>query len=140
KGEKYMPAAVHGAIQWSPEDYFLLQDKSKDSPCTLIGTKGSKKRTEPAKASQKDATGSEAACKMQALQSLSDVAEVSQSKVVKRIKASWPPAVSKSFLRFPWDPINWSCAYDSLLAVLLSVYIECQPVWNKDVYNTSGLL
>ncbi|RDX42046.1 hypothetical protein OH76DRAFT_1297765, partial [Lentinus brumalis] len=144
KGEKYMPAAVHSAIQWSPQDPFPLQDKSKDSPWTLIDTKGNKKEIEPVKISQKDATGFVAARGTQALQSLSNTgitrkdkrkrdddieAEVSQSKPVKRIKASQPPAGSKSFRGFPWDPINWSCAYDSLLTILLSVYMECQPVW-----------
>ncbi|RDX40337.1 hypothetical protein OH76DRAFT_1366382, partial [Lentinus brumalis] len=123
---------LHSAMQLSPQDSFLLQAKIKDSPWTLIDTKGSKKETEPAKVSQKDATGFVAACKTQALQSLSNP--------VKRSKASQPPAGSKSFCGFPWDPVDCSCVYNSLLTILLSVYMECQPVWDRDVYNTSELL
>ncbi|TFK82753.1 hypothetical protein K466DRAFT_499733 [Polyporus arcularius HHB13444] len=77
KGEKYMPAAVHSAIQWLPQDPFPLQDKSKDSPWTVLPDpkdKGKEDDTAKAttKATKKDTAGYVSARGTQALQSLNN--------------------------------------------------------------------
>ncbi|RPD55786.1 hypothetical protein L227DRAFT_477521, partial [Lentinus tigrinus ALCF2SS1-6] len=124
KGEQYMPPAVHTAIGWSEDNPFPVEDQTKDSPWTVIGTKAnSGKEPELPKTLRKDTTGFVVARGTQALQSLNNTG-INRKDKRKRDEES-----SKKFCGFPWDPVNWSCAYDSLLTVLMSVYMECKPIW-----------
>ncbi|RDX44312.1 hypothetical protein OH76DRAFT_1303721, partial [Lentinus brumalis] len=132
KGEQYVPEGVHTAIQWSEDDPFPIQDKSKDSPWTVIAeTKDKGKEAEPGKATtkttQKNTAGFVAARGTQALQSLSNVGIQRKDKRKRDDQADLEAEIN--FCGFPWDPVNWSCAYDSLLTILLSVYMECKPAW-----------
>ncbi|RPD52742.1 hypothetical protein L227DRAFT_514335, partial [Lentinus tigrinus ALCF2SS1-6] len=126
KGEMFMPEVMHNAIKWSQPDPFSIQNPSGDTPWTLIRDKLNTKNNE-AKETKKDTTGFVPARGTQALNNEADdmESEIALQKVNKHIKASLPPKGSKTFLEFPWDPVNWSCAYDSLLTILLLVYTEC---------------
>ena len=62
------------------------------------------------------------------------------NKNVKKMKFSHPfRAFSTLEMRFPgfkWDNENWSCAYDSLLFILHSLFIECpEEVHSKYIVN-----
>ncbi|RPD54685.1 hypothetical protein L226DRAFT_428259, partial [Lentinus tigrinus ALCF2SS1-7] len=151
KDENYMPAVMHSAIKWSSDDPFSIQDKLDNSPWTVINSQKSTKQEdngEPeSKKAQKDTSGFVTAQGTQALDNLNNYtiskrdkhkqndddddleAEVFQRKQVKRIKGSTPPKGSQKFLGFPWDSMNWSCAYDGLLTILLSVYMEQKALW-----------
>ena len=41
---------------------------------------------------------------------------------------------------FPWDSVNYSCAYDSLLTILCSVYQKCTLSWKNQVSNSNAKL
>lgn len=45
-----------------------------------------------------------------------------------------------NFIGFKWDNANYSCAYDSLLTILLSVYTECKQQWQTMVPEQNALL
>ena len=34
---------------------------------------------------------------------------------------------------FPWDSVNYSCAYNSLLTILYTVYEDCTEAWKNQV-------
>ena len=51
--------------------------------------------------------------------------ELAPKSAVKKAKSSQAPP-GQQFIGIPWDSVNYSCAYDSLLTILLSVYTECQ--------------
>ena len=55
-----------------------------------------------------------------------------QKRTVKRVKVGNPPP-GKHFYGLSWDNVNHSCAYDSLLTVLLSIYTECGNQWRATV-------
>ena len=41
---------------------------------------------------------------------------------------------------FPWDSVNHSCAYDSLLTILLSVYCDNYNMWKAEMSQQSNIL
>lgn len=43
-------------------------------------------------------------------------------------------------IEFKWDNANYSCAYDSVLTILLSVYTECKQQWQTMVPEQNALL
>ena len=49
-----------------------------------------------------------------------------------------PPG--QQFIGIPWDIVNYSCAYDSLLTIILSVYTECQQNWKTVISQQSATL
>ena len=41
---------------------------------------------------------------------------------------------------FSWDSVNHSCAYDSLLTILLSVYCDNYNMWKAEMSQQSNIL
>ncbi|RPD70740.1 hypothetical protein L226DRAFT_435937, partial [Lentinus tigrinus ALCF2SS1-7] len=139
KGENYMPAVMHSAIKWSSDDPFPIRDKLDDSPWTVINSQKSTKQKDNGehKKAQKDTSGFVTARGTQALDNLNNY---TISKRDKRKRNDDDDLEAEKFLGFPWDPMNWSCAYDSLLTILLSVYMEQKATWDAEMYNASELL
>lgn len=150
-----MPKTMHSAIKWSDKDPFPLNPVAEDSPWTLI--KQSKADTDASKqaAMKRDTTNFVSAKGTQALNNVSN-AVIKQSakrkrsmeedemdntlkKKVRQIKAM-PPPKGKTFIGIPWDKDNWSCAYDSMLTILLSVYTESPDVWRTEASPQSDVL
>ena len=65
--------------------------------------------------------------------------EETTKKASKRIKVTEHPQ-GKSLRGFQWDADNWSCAYDSLLTILLSLYQECSDSWQLELGGQSEIL
>ena len=55
------------------------------------------------------------------------------------VKSSQDPS-GQQFIGIPWDCVDYSCAYDSLLTILLSVYTECQQNWKTVISQQSVTL
>ena len=62
-----------------------------------------------------------------------------KSNPTKRAKTSNVTPVC-TLQGFPWDSVNYSCAYDSLLTILCSVYQECTLSWKNQVSNSNAKL
>ena len=58
--------------------------------------------------------------------------EVSEKS--KRVKTK-EISPDKAPIGFPWDSVNYSCAYDSILSVILAVYTEQQDSWTVERVN-----
>ena len=65
--------------------------------------------------------------------------EVISKRAVRKAKSSQAPP-GQQFIGIPWDSVNYSCAYDSLLTILLSVYTECQQNWKNVICQQSATL
>ncbi|KAI0741506.1 hypothetical protein C8Q80DRAFT_1109645 [Daedaleopsis nitida] len=134
KGEKFVPKTMHSALKWTAVDPFPIEKLAQDVPWTLVkatktqptntdeGSSGKKSEKSQVK---KDLTAFVLA---QGSQPLQIVSNTTKPQRAKRLKVSKPPA-GKKLVGFPWDSVNHSCAYDSLLTVLLTLYTECRESW-----------
>ncbi|KAI0747731.1 hypothetical protein C8Q80DRAFT_1103340, partial [Daedaleopsis nitida] len=131
KGETFVPKTIHSAIKWSNKNPFPLNPVTVDSPWTLI--KQSKADADASKqaAMKHDTSNFVVAKGTQALNNVKDEIDNTLKEKVRQIKAK-PPPTGKIFKGIPWDKDNWSCAYDSMLTILLSVYIECSKTWKTE--------
>ena len=144
KGDKYMPKSMHAAIQWSSGDPFPIEPVIEDSPWTVVkanaqsGTTGSNDSIKTQKQRKMStfvsAQGSQpvAVTKSTEKRKRQDGEETTKKRIVKRIKVGNPPP-GKHFYGLAWDNVNHSCAYDSLLTILLSIYTECGDQWRATV-------
>ena len=161
KGENYVPQAIHTAIKWSSTDPFPIEPVTEDTPwMTIKGptVKSIESRTETSNnITQKNSVKQAHSLfkPAQGSQALNAVSNISKSAVkrkrdeeveqtlkkvrAKRIKATKAPQ-GKTFVGFPWDEENYSCAYDSLLTCLLALYTQCRETWNQTVTAQSQTL
>lgn len=143
KGEKFMPKTMHHALTWNNSDPFPIDDVQADAPWQVVEKPRAKdnKKAEALDMPDKQSkdTGYVAAKGTQALTAVSNTLD---TKVTKRkrdedldnevtTKKACREAVHNKvqLVGFKWDNVNYSCAYDSLLTILLSVYTECKQQW-----------
>ncbi|TFK81731.1 hypothetical protein K466DRAFT_451916, partial [Polyporus arcularius HHB13444] len=143
KGESFTPAATHDALKWSSKDPFPIDKPVKDISWTVIAKpKESKVDNQPKSQKKKsikyDTISLIPAKGSQASHKIGNTTKNAKRKV-KRIKASQPPA-GQSFRGFQWDSVNHSCAYDSILVVLLALYEDCKESWAANVAIQSDTL
>ncbi|KAI0749944.1 hypothetical protein C8Q80DRAFT_1064471, partial [Daedaleopsis nitida] len=134
KGKKFVPNTMHSALKWTTSDPFPIPKVTEDTPWTLVKiSKDQKSSTANSNGKDKsekpqvkrDRTAFVSAQGSHALQTIEQDTKPQQAK---RIKVTKPPK-GKMFVGFPWECVNHSCAYDSLLTVLLTLYIECRDLW-----------
>ena len=156
-----MPNSLHAALQWDHSNPFSIEPVTEDSPWTVINnTKKSElidqqdttnikqkfKRNVtlfvPAQGSKPVtvSTTTQHEIKVRDKRKRHNEDEVTPKRAVKKAKSSQYPS-GHQFIGIPWDCVNYSCAYDSLLTILLSVYTECQQNWKtvisqQECYST----
>ena len=167
KGENFIPKSMHRAIKWSQRRPFPIDPATEDSPWTVIKTSSKEdKSLDSQKVTTRDTSNFIPAKGTQALKNIANVTiqkgakrkrieeeeeeeekegqdaeklDVQVKKRAKPITVTAPPA-GKLFKGIPWDNVNWSCAYDSLMTVMLSVYTECSENWRLDAAHQSEIL
>ena len=130
KGTDYVPGDVHCSIRWDKNDPLNLLDVVTDSPWQII-QRTKKRQTVLTKKS--DTTGFIAA---KGSVPVSGVKRKMEDYDVvpepKKIKAH---ADARDEILVPrglvWDSENYSCAYDSVLTVLLSIWMQNPSAWKK---------
>ena len=134
KGTSYVPSNVHLAIRWSQRDPLDMLDATTDSPWQIV--KGKKCNKEGITVSDRsNTTGFVIAKGTVPVTSASRKRRLDDDNIdqtSKRIK------VSESFdyelqepRGFIWDSENYSCAYDSLMTILFSIWVQDPSEWKK---------
>ncbi|EIW59632.1 uncharacterized protein TRAVEDRAFT_82829, partial [Trametes versicolor FP-101664 SS1] len=146
KGEQFMPKTMHRALKWNVGDTFPMEDvQADDAPWPMVekAKPKDKKQPKPDAPDQPKKTAGYVAA--QGTQALTVVSNTVDKKSVKRKREDDCDAVGAkkprgeqvhaavNFIGFKWDNANYSCAYDSLLTILLSVYPECKQQWQTMV-------
>ncbi|KAF7968172.1 hypothetical protein HWV62_31676 [Athelia sp. TMB] len=136
-GEVYMPPSVHKSIAWSAASPFRMTS-SPQGAHWQFSVKS--KHTAKPKVSRKDHV---ATAYVPALGTVPVTMTVAAERKRKAVR-SGDPAVTKKKQRtcdeggsvqktspvgFVWDSDNWSCCYDSLMTVLMSIWIVNPKVW-----------
>ncbi|KAH9852843.1 hypothetical protein C2E23DRAFT_729753 [Lenzites betulinus] len=130
KGNRYVPTHVHPAIDWrnmsneelTPEPY------TESATAALLSVSATQTASTSTTALPPDASVPRAAKRPR-------VAEQWDACPTKRIKDSSaydtdarPASIASSNIvhrhGITWDSFNWSCAYDSLLTILVNIYID----------------
>ncbi|KAI0717654.1 hypothetical protein C8Q72DRAFT_759117, partial [Fomitopsis betulina] len=135
KGEKFMPKTMHRALTCN------IDDMQADAPWQIVekAKPREKKQPKPAIPDQPKKTAGYVAAK--GTQALTVVSNTMDKKSVKckreddcdEVGTKKPRGeqvhAEVNFIGFKWDNANYSCAYDCLLTILLSVYTECKQQW-----------
>ena len=150
KGEEYIPKHVHQSLSWASSSQYPNEAPKRDTHWRIVCDPKSDIR--PLKTAPVDEypgdgqppdNGVVTARGTQVLPHISNYdskkrknnADTSQKPSNKKAKTSGMSGMQNEaepvcpFKGFPWDSVNHSCAYDSLLTVLLSVYTECRDAW-----------
>ncbi|KIM72209.1 hypothetical protein PILCRDRAFT_82085 [Piloderma croceum F 1598] len=128
KGTSYNPKNVHHAIQWHKGDPLDVLPVVTDSTWHIVKNsyKSKDKPKAPFMTNFVPAIGS-----VPVAHKLDEDAEQS-SKVPKAKKQRMlADSVIQSPLGFKWDGDNYSCAYDALLTVLLSIWTQDPSKWER---------
>ena len=156
KGEKYQPPSMHFALNWNDKDPFPIQELTEDSPWQLLVDPSNPKAPKPAKKAPTDefpnskgegyipAIGSKPLAQVSNFTGLvkdkrkrEDDTNVKPKRRRVRVVA---PTGGVEFQGLKWDSVNYSCAYDSLLTILLAVYMESRGCWNETTFEENTLL
>ncbi|KAI0067152.1 hypothetical protein BV25DRAFT_1868127 [Artomyces pyxidatus] len=134
-GQNHVPEKVHPSIRWSKESPLVIGDEGKDSPWQLISTKGK---------SQLDKTSKAETSKGQK-RKRDDADAPGPKRLTKRRKIGPNQFIAQSLLGAERKGILWNgdtltCAYDSILTILLQVYLAHGDQWTDKVTNMNGLL
>jgi hypothetical protein len=145
KGTTFVPSQVHAAIRWGKADPFeMLKDVTDTNWQIIENSKSKKDRSKkkdfinfvPAKGTVQISVNESPLKKRKAEDMVQDVVPP------KRIRLS-RGATSLSPIGLIWDGENYSCAYDALFTILLSVWSENPTVWKthfKEMNATMNLL
>ena len=158
RGESYTPKTMHSALKWDDHNPFPIEDVQEDARWQILQPRG-KSEVRPSNNAPTDefpnktansTTGFVVAQGSQSLDKVSDYNGLKNtkrkatdgdgnSKPVKRTRTTsdQPLCVLKGF---PWDSINHSCAYDSLLTILMAVHTERKEGWLELASRTNQML
>jgi hypothetical protein len=146
KGTSYIPANVHSALKWSKFDKFDMVEAT-DSPWQIVKKEGETK-VKQYKSKKSDilnfvpAQGSAPLVLKRKLED--DVIIASNTSDMKRRKISTHHTNdTESPLGLLWDGENYSCAYDALLTILLSIWSQNPSTWKtrfKDMNRIMNVL
>ncbi|KAI0751710.1 hypothetical protein C8Q80DRAFT_1099534, partial [Daedaleopsis nitida] len=119
KGETFVPKTIHSAIKWSNKDPFPLNPVKVDSPWTLIKQSKADAFASKQAAMKCDTSNFVVAKGTQALNSVSNAAT---NQSIKHKCSMEEDEIDNTLKKkgIPWDKDNWSCAYNSMLTILLS--------------------
>ena len=145
KGTEYVPPNVHPSIQWSEQDPLDLLDIVTDTPWQILKSDRKKFKSK----GRSDTTGfvvAEGTVPVDqtplSKKRKSDHSDVDQ--VRKRVKRFGnDPGRSQGPQGLIWDGENYSCAYDSVLTVLLSIWSQDPTGWKmrfKDMNRVMNVL
>lgn len=152
KGEQFMPKTMHRALKWNVGDTFPIEDVQADAPWQIVEKAKPKDRKQPKPDLPDQPKKTAGYVAAQGTQALTVVSNTVDKKSVKRKREDDCDAVGAkkprgeqvhaavNFIGFKWDNANYSCAYDSLLTILLSVYTECTQQWQEMVPEQNALL
>jgi hypothetical protein len=148
KGTNYVPKNVHTSIRWNKHDPLDTLNIVTDSPWQII-QKGKQKGSASTNKPTNRNVGFVAArgtipVTIAASKRPLDVDDGTEVKA-KRTKLSEETTVTKdqSLLGFVWDGENYSCAYDLVLTILLSIWMQNPSKWKghfKDMNRTMNVL
>jgi hypothetical protein len=151
KGTEYVPSNVHPSIHWNKQDPLDMLDVITDSPWQMVKRKKYDKneRTTP---SRSNTTGFVAAKgtvpvianSLVRKRDSEDGEDAGASGIFKRVRRSQDTEIDFVVPRgFIWDNENYSCAYDSIMTVLFSIWAQNPVEWKgrfKDVNRIMNVL
>ena len=137
KGSNHVPAIVHSVIRWSDKDLFQIPEGTSDSAWMIVDRDCKKNDTNMtvhpiltvAKGSVPVPITSSEKRKLDPEQ-YEDVTNIGASKKLKLSPDTLPLNI-ESHSGLIWDPVDWSCVYDSLFSILFNVWTTNPHKWNK---------
>ena len=148
KGEVYVLKTIHQKLRWSNNDPFYIEDVVETLPWKIILDQTTE--IKPIKNASIDVCYTHyyvSAKETETLQTTSTFTGLSKSKcfrededsqdvqldirVNKKVKSRPTMQHKFSFRGFIWS--EHRCVYDSLLTILLAVYLECKTAWNINI-------
>jgi hypothetical protein len=147
-GTKYVPGNVHPSIKWNEQDPLHELAVTTDTPWQLV-KKSEYVNKNKSVSSKSDTTGFVAAkgtvpVVVDSSFKKRKLDDDDTNKVSKKFKTS-EDSIAKSCepQGFIWDNQNYSCAYDSVLTILLSIWSQNPIIWKrhfKDMNKTMNVL
>jgi len=141
KGNTYVPLDVHTAIRWDKHDPFEIPDVITDSPWKVVKLNKSKPDTKQKKSDTTGfivANGSVPVVSFPQLQNKRKAQDASIEEANKRQKIlvfDTSDIGDQEPQGLIWDGENYSCAYDSLMSILFSIWNKDPNIWNTRFKN-----
>ena len=136
KGIEYVPSDVHRSIRWGKHDPLDKLDVVTDSPWQIVksGTKNINRSSQTNTVGFVAAKGTRPVLKRK----LEDSGAMLDSKRPRVCEDSGnePPAP----LGLKWDSENYSCAYDSVLTIFLSIWKQNPSKWKKNFKDMNRVM
>jgi len=148
KGASYVPKNVHASIQWNKHDPLDTLNVVTDSPWQIIQKgkqKGNASTDKPTNNIGFVAARGTIPVTVTASKRPLDVDD-NRTEVIKAKRAKLSEETitkDQGPLGFVWDGENYSCAYDSVLTILLSIWMQNPSKWKghfKDMNRTMNVL
>ncbi|KAF7982463.1 hypothetical protein HWV62_28017 [Athelia sp. TMB] len=136
-GEHYMPPSVHRSIAWSPLNPFRMNSSPQSAHWQFSAKakhvgKDKLSRKAHVKAVYVPAAGSvpverRVAATVKRKADSSEGAMAARKK--QRVETGVLSAQESAPYGFIWDSENWSCCYDSLLTILMCIWLDNPKIW-----------
>jgi hypothetical protein len=142
KGTSYVPKNVHSAIQWNKQKPFDMLPEVTDTPWKIV-QKTNDKKDKPPKSNTINfvpAKGTVPVSMQITKRKLEDEKDLDKSKIKKRKISTNTVAELQSPLGLLWDGNNYSCAYDALLTVLLSIWSQNPSRWKTQFKDMNRIM
>ena len=146
KGASYVPKNVHTSIQWNEHDLLDTLNVVTDSPWQIVQKgkqKGNASTNKPANNIGFVAARGTIPVTVTASKRPLDVDDRTEVKAKKAKLLKETITKDQGPLGFVWDGENYSCAYDSVLTILLSIWMQNPSKWKghfKDMKRTMNVL
>ena len=140
KGVNYVPKNVHTSIKWSKEDPIDKLDVVTDTPWQIVKNIRNNRKTVPNFISDSigfvTAKGSVPVGNAPKVEKRKLDTDVVVQRSVKKVKVEDDAPENLVLVEetdgpqgFIWDAENYSCAYDSVMTILLSIWSEDLVMW-----------
>jgi len=146
KGTSYVPQVVHRSIQWNNKDPFEMLDVVTDTPWQIINDSKTDKNKNKVKSTKSDTTGFVVATGSVSVNMVPkrklDVNNTLQMTKKSKICVDCSDE-SQAPQGLIWDGENYSCAYDSVMTILFSIWSQSPTEWKprfKDMNRIMNVL
>jgi hypothetical protein len=145
KGTDYVPKNVHHSIRWDKHDPLDMLDVMTDTPWQIVKKIENKKGLKPGLKSNSNVVGFVAAKGTTSVnfvkgqkRKLEDDDTEQLARKLKIIESI--PEESVGPEGFVWDGQNYSCAYDSVLTILLSIWTQDPGKWKRQFKDMNKIM
>lgn len=143
KGTSYNPQNIHSAIRWCKNDPFDILPVVTDSPWQIVQKKETKSDGVQFKSKKSDLVKfvpAKGSAPLTLKRKLDEETMITSNNSKKMKMANGDSVDADSPLGLVWDSDNYSCAYDALFTILLSIWSQNPSKWKTQFKDMNRIM